>query len=162
MEGIIVKISKKRDPRNCNNWRGICVLPSIYKLVAKVILDRVKEHLYNTIDATQVGFRPGYSCADHINTIRIIIEQCAAFKIDLHLLFIDFEKAFDSVRRDCLWAALRRRGVSEKIIRLIKASYDGAMCRVLHKGKLQMILKFEWCKTGLHVIPTSFSFDCAR
>ena len=100
-----------------------------------MILDRLKEHLYNTIDATQAGFRPGYSCADHINTIRIIIEQCAAFKIDLHLLFIDFEKAFDSVRRDCLWAALRRRGVSEKIIRLIKASYDGAMCRVLHKGK---------------------------
>ena len=135
-EGIIVKIPKKGDPRDCNNWRGICVLPSVHKIVTKVILDRLKEHLYNTVDAAQAGFRPGSSCADHINTIRIIIEQCAAYKVDLHLLFVDFEKAFDSVRRQCLWVALRRRGVPEKFISMIKSSYDGAKCRVLHKGKL--------------------------
>lgn len=26
--GIIMVILKKDDPRDCNNWRGICVLPS--------------------------------------------------------------------------------------------------------------------------------------
>ena len=52
------------------------------------------------------------------------------------MLFVDFEKAFDSMRRESLWKALRRRGVPEKIITMIKASYSGAKCRVLHKGKL--------------------------
>ena len=99
-------------------------------------MERLKTSIYATIDASQAGFRPGASCADHINTVRIIIEQCAAYKLDLHLLFIDFEKAFDSVHRESLWKSLRRRGVPEKIITMIKASYSGAKCRVLHKGKL--------------------------
>ena len=67
------------------------------KIIAKIILEKIKTSIYATIDASQAGFRPGASCADHINTVRIIIEQCAAYKLDLHLLFIDFEKAFVSV-----------------------------------------------------------------
>ena len=51
----------------------------------------------------------------------------------LHLLFIDFEKAFDTIHRESLWKALRRREVPEKII---QSSYSGAKYRVLHKGKL--------------------------
>ena len=134
---------KKGDPRDCNNWRGVCVLPSVYKIIAKVILERIKEHLYNTIDAAQAGFKPGSSCADHINTIRIIIEQCAAFNIDLHLLFIDFEKAFDSVHRNCIWQVLKRWDIPDKIISIIKASYNGAKCRVLHNGKLSETFNVE-------------------
>ena len=42
------------------------------------------------------------------------------------MIFIDFEKAFDGVDRNCSW------GIPEKTI----ATYDGAKCRVLHKGKL--------------------------
>ena len=45
------------------------------------------------------------------------------------MVFIAFEKAFDSVNRDCIWQA-------EKIIAIVKPIYDGAKCSVLHKGKL--------------------------
>ena len=45
------------------------------------------------------------------------------------------EKVFNSVNRDCIWQALRSRGIPEKIA-IIKATYDGAKCRVLNKGKL--------------------------
>ena len=41
-EGFIVKIPKKGDLRDCNNWRGICVLPAIAKVIAKIILERLK------------------------------------------------------------------------------------------------------------------------
>lgn len=134
--GIIVKIPKKGNLTECNNWRGICVLPTVTKIITKIILNRLKEHLEISINEEQAGFRAGSSCTDHINTVRIIIEQCVEFRSPLHLMFVDFEKAFDSVRRDQIWAALRRRGVPQKIIAIIKASYNGASCRVLHKGKL--------------------------
>ena len=52
------------------------------------------------------------------------------------MIFIDFQKAFDSVNRDCIWQALRSRGIPEKIIAIIKATYYDAKYRVLHKGKL--------------------------
>ena len=45
-DGIIVKI-----------WRKICILPEISKIIFKIILDRIKDHLCSTIDREQAGFR---------------------------------------------------------------------------------------------------------
>ena len=84
--------------RECDNWHGICVLPAVSIIIVKVIVERIKDPLISTIDAEQVGS----SCTDHINSVRIIIEQCKEFRSDLHMVFNDFEKAFDSVHRDCI------------------------------------------------------------
>ena len=54
----------------CDNWLGICVLPAISKIISNVILDRLKDHLYSTIDREQAGLRSGSCCIDHINTLR--------------------------------------------------------------------------------------------
>ena len=112
----LCKFQKKGNLKIYDNWRGICVLPAISKIISKVILDRIKDHLYSNIDREQAGFRPGSSCVDHINTLRLIIEQSAEYRSDLHLVFVDFEKAFDSVDRELLWMELRRRGTPNKIV----------------------------------------------
>ena len=83
-DGIMVQIPKKGNLKNFDNWRGIFVLPAFSKIISKVILDRIKDHLYSTI--------PGSSYVDHINTLRLIIEQSAEYRSDLHLVFVDFEK----------------------------------------------------------------------
>ena len=54
----------------------------------------------------------------------------------LYLLFVDYEKAFDSINRECIWAELMNLGVSTKIISLIRSSYDGFACKVFHNGLL--------------------------
>ena len=131
-DGIIIKILKKGDLRECDNWRGICVLPAVSKIIAKVIFEHITHPLISTIDAEQAGS----SCTDHITSLRIITEQCREFRSDPHMVFIDFEKAFDSVHLDCIWEDLRSSGIPHKIIAIIKATYNGAECCVLHKGKL--------------------------
>ena len=78
-DGIIVKMPKKGNLKICNNWRGICDLPAISKIMSKVIQKRIKDHLYSTIDPEQTDFRP---YVDHINTLRIIIEQSAEYRSD--------------------------------------------------------------------------------
>ena len=61
----------------------------------------------------QARFRPARSCADIIFLIRRIIEDYREFQAstaeegddeenDLHMLFVDFSKAFDSVPREKL------------------------------------------------------------
>ena len=57
----------------------------------------MKTHLYSIKDREQEGYRPESSCVDHINTLRLIIKQNAKYRSDLHLVFVGFEKAFDSV-----------------------------------------------------------------
>ena len=70
------------------------------------MLDRIKDHLYSTIDREQARLRPGSACVDHINTLRIMIKQYAEYRSDLQLVFVDFKKAFNSMERESLWMAL--------------------------------------------------------
>lgn len=75
-EGLIIKLSKKRDLSQCTNWRGITLLNVIDKILAQIILTRI---LYEYIiepnrQPNQAGFRPTRSCIVGINTQRIIME----------------------------------------------------------------------------------------
>jgi hypothetical protein len=41
-EGLIIKILKKGDISNCNNWRGITLLSIPSKILTRVILNRIQ------------------------------------------------------------------------------------------------------------------------
>jgi hypothetical protein len=136
MQGILVKVPKKGDLTECGNWRGITLLCITLKVLCKVILNRIQEKIDATLRRQQAGFRAGRSCVDHITTLRIILEQVNEFQDSLLLVFVDFEKAFDRLNHENIWAALRRRGVPEKLVHLIEAQYEAFSCKVLHDGVL--------------------------
>jgi hypothetical protein len=131
-----VKIPKKGGYRNCNKWRGITLLVVISKVFTRIILDRISGILETGIWKEQAGFGPNRSCIDQINTLRIIIEQSLAFQSPLYLLFLDYQKAFDSVDRRWIWKALEQRGLPNKFIKLIQEGYNQFSCRVLHNSQL--------------------------
>ena len=70
-EGIVIKLPKKGDLSQCENWRGITILNSATKVLATTILNRIELQLRDE----QAGFRRGRSCIDNSNTLRQIIEQ---------------------------------------------------------------------------------------
>jgi hypothetical protein len=100
------------------------------------ILDRISDILETGIRNKQAGFRPNRSCIDQIKTLRIIIKQSLEFQSPLHLLFVDYQKAFDSVDRRWIWKALEERGLPNKFIKLIQEGYNQFSCRILHNGQL--------------------------
>lgn len=48
-------------------------------------------------------------------------------------MFIDFEKAFDSVNREAMWKEVKGYGIPRHLIDLIKETYRGYMCRLVHE-----------------------------
>uniref|UniRef100_A0AAV2LFI9 Rho-GAP domain-containing protein n=1 Tax=Knipowitschia caucasica TaxID=637954 RepID=A0AAV2LFI9_KNICA len=84
----------------------------------------------------QAGFRKERSCTDQIATLRIILEQSLEWNSPMYVNFIDYEKAFDSVDRQSLWKLLRHYGVPEKITNIIRKSYEGMTCRIVHGRQL--------------------------
>jgi hypothetical protein len=51
-------------------------------------------------------------------------------KKDLHMVFIDLEKAYNKVPRNIMWWALQKHNVSIKYITLIKDMYDNIVTNV--------------------------------
>jgi len=56
-ESIIVPIHKKRDKTDCNNYRGISLLPTTYKILSNILLSRLIPYARKIIGDHQCGFR---------------------------------------------------------------------------------------------------------
>ena len=50
----------------------------------------------------QAGFRAGYSTVDHIFYLYAMVQKYLLKHTKLHVTFVDFKKAFDSVNRNAL------------------------------------------------------------
>jgi len=74
-ESIIVPIYKKGDKTDCNNHRGILLLPTTYKILSSILLSRLIPYAEEVIGDHQCGFRRSRSTTDHIFGIRQILQK---------------------------------------------------------------------------------------
>lgn len=132
--GFISSIHKKGDKKQCSNYRGICVTNSIMKVLGKIISNRV-EGEYKTSEE-QCGFTAGKSGVDHLFTIRQLLQKSHEKMKDIHMIFIDLEKAYDSVPRKLMWKTMETANISRPIISLIRLIYKSNMCQIKMGSKL--------------------------
>ena len=78
----------------------------------------------------QGGFRKDRSTVQQILTLRLIAEEVTERQGKLYNCFIDFQKAFDSVWHQGLWAVLNNMMVPEKLVTTIKALYEHSQVAV--------------------------------
>jgi hypothetical protein len=69
-ESIIVPIQKKGDKTDCNNYRGISLLPTTYKMLCNIMLSRLIPYAEKNIADHQCGFQCKKSTTDHVFCIR--------------------------------------------------------------------------------------------
>jgi sorting nexin-29 len=83
----------------------------------------------------QCGFCHNRSTTDQIFYIRQILEKKWEYNGTVHQLFIDFKKAYDSVKREVLYNILLEFGIPKKLVRLIKMCLNETYSKV-HIGRL--------------------------
>ncbi|KAI7835253.1 hypothetical protein COHA_010845, partial [Chlorella ohadii] len=123
--GAITSIHKKGDVTDPNNYRGITVGHVLAKLYAIVVNARLTSWLETRgLRAKgQAGFRQGYRTVDNCFILRALAERAQSRGVKLYCCAVDLEKAFDSLSREELWAALRRSGVGGCMLLAIQAMY---------------------------------------
>ena len=89
-EGIIIKLPKKGDIRDCSNYQGIMLLSTPGKVLNRALLERMKEVVNPKLWDQQAGFQQNRSCADQIASLRIIMEQSLEWNSPLYTNFIDY------------------------------------------------------------------------
>jgi hypothetical protein len=119
-ESIVVPIHKKDEKTDCSNYRGISLLSTSYKILSNILLPRLIPYADKVIGDHQCGFRCNRSTNDQIFCIHQILEKNREYNGKLHQLFIDFKKAYDSVRREALYNILIDFGIPRKLVGLIK------------------------------------------
>jgi hypothetical protein len=128
--GIIIPIYKKKgDINDPDNYRGITLLSCLAKVFTSVLNNRLTEFLedFKIIGEEQAGFRKGYSTTDHIFSLYCIISlYLNCLKKNLYCGFIDYRKAFDSVRHQALWQKLLGYNINGKILNVISNIYENA------------------------------------
>ena len=134
--GLIMKLPKKGDLGNCNNWRGITLLSLSCKIFSRIILCRVRKAVDETLRQEQAGFRKGKSCVDQIFTIRQILEQSKEWNSTVYATYVDFEKAFDSLHRDSLWKIMRHYGIPQKLVKATQLLYTNFKSAVICENQL--------------------------
>ena len=121
---IIIPIYKKGISSDMSNYRPIALLPFISKILERCIFDRICHYasLYNLLVPTQFGFRKGLSTKDAIVSITEKIYDAfnmgdGAFNINI---YIDFQKAFDTVDHTILLNKLFLYGITGSAHTLLK------------------------------------------
>jgi len=99
----IVPIHKRGDTDRCENYRGIALGNATYKILSNIILGKIKPYIEKNIGDYQNGLRDGRSVIDNIFELKIINEKIWEYNQNVQYLFVDFQKAYDSIHRDTLW-----------------------------------------------------------
>ena len=92
------------DPRFIKNWRPLTLLNCDLKIATKAIANQIKKVIPKPINNDQTGFLKGRFIGENIRLIDSIINYAAEQHIPRLLLFIDFQKAFDSLK----WSFVNR------------------------------------------------------
>ncbi|VVC38704.1 Reverse transcriptase domain [Cinara cedri] len=82
------------------------------------------------LGGNQGGFRPNRSTTDQIFCIRQIAQKSWEYNKELYILFIDFEKAYDSIHRPTLINILKEFNFPIKLVNLIKASLENTLIKI--------------------------------
>ncbi len=143
---IVQFIEKPGDITRLKNWRPISLLEVTYKIFTGMIYDNLKEYVEKNkiLNDLQFGFREGKSIAQALFTCLSTIEDSNQFEKPIHIMKLDFSKAFDSMERWALIKTLKNYKVPEKLINLIQVIHeDNTATLFTPLGKTQNNIKIE-------------------
>nr|GEW05141.1 RNA-directed DNA polymerase, eukaryota, reverse transcriptase zinc-binding domain protein [Tanacetum cinerariifolium]GEW05150.1 RNA-directed DNA polymerase, eukaryota, reverse transcriptase zinc-binding domain protein [Tanacetum cinerariifolium] len=105
---FIALIPKITDENLVKDFRPICLIGSVYKIIVKVLTNRLVVVLGDLIHKVQSAFIADRKILDGPFILNEVLQWCKSRKKQALIFKVDFEKAYDSVRWDFLDDVLKK------------------------------------------------------
>ena len=143
--GQVIPLFKKGDRNNVNNFRGVCLLAMGSRVTARIAADRLRiwAETMKLLDDDQAGFRKKRSTAD-VTQIMVRIQEDSsdlfkrAEKAQENIpdgekpaaRLLDLRKAYPRVNKPALWMILKKYGIGDKFLRVLKDLHESTEYRI--------------------------------
>ena len=120
-EVIFLKKDGKESYSKAGSYRPICITAYIGKRMEDIIATRIEAWLIamEKDDPDQEGFTSKKNTIRYLSRLHLGIEKDIENNLTVLCLFIDFEKAFDSVWKQGLIVKLKELGIRGRILKLL-------------------------------------------
>ena len=117
---FITPIHKEGPKHNPGNYRGLCIMNSLFKLLCPLINERLTLYCntHNPINKERIGFQNNSRTSHHILTLKATVNKYVTYKKgkQLYACFIDFNKAVESVWHGSLFRKIENIGINDNFL----------------------------------------------
>ena len=132
----IIKLIPKKDANlnSIKNWRPLTLLNCDYKIATKAIASRIKMVLPKLVSNDQTGFIRDRFIGENIRLIDSVSKYTKAKNMPGLLLFLDFEKAFDTLEWPFIRKTFEHFGFGPTLLNWLKVFYCNSESCILNNG----------------------------
>ena len=130
----IALIPKIQGPETLGNYRPISLCNTVYKIVTKVIVARLRPLLDKLISPVQAAFIPGRKGIDNTIIVQEVIHSITTKKrgeVGYMALKIDLEKAYDKLEWSFIRDMLVRANIPDDLIAIIMSCVSSVSTSIL-------------------------------
>ncbi|KAL3675236.1 hypothetical protein R1sor_025184 [Riccia sorocarpa] len=131
---VIRLLPKNAQKQYLKHWRPISLLTIAYKLIARILANRLKLFLDSIVDVQQTGFVAGWQISDNILALHLAKEVAEKTNQESLFLKLDFVKAFDRVEHQFLRDTMSMMGFGDKFINLVFGLMNNGTAKVHVNG----------------------------
>jgi len=131
---FIALIPKVADPQVLNDYRPISLIGCTYKILAKVLANKLKKVMHSIINERQSTFIEGRHMLHSVVIANEVVEEAKRCQKPCFVFKVDYEKAYDSMSWEFLFYMMRIMGFVSKWIQWMSGCLKSASISILVNG----------------------------
>lgn len=157
--GAITTIYKKGSRADRSNYRPITLLNSDYRLLTKVLANRLGPCLQKHISKEQTAFLPGRRIGENIHLLQTLPLYLHHMHKSALVVFCDFRKAYDTISRPFLLRVMQAMGVGHGFLTWVRSLYTNTSTMAVVNGFVSRPVQFTaGVRQGCPLAPLLYLF----